>query len=109
MRDLWPTARGIRSAQRSCDRSERALERPSSHRPRWDCRAETRQRLGGRRSDRPESQAQPQSPGQAPSTADTRAVRGEWRSREQFGDQPRATVIVHEEDGTLAARSRSWA
>jgi hypothetical protein len=48
------------------------------------------------------SQAQPQSPGQAPSTAATRAVRGEWRSREQFGDQPRATVVVHEEDRTLA-------
>ena len=48
------------------------------------------------------SQAQLQSPGQAPSTADTRSVRGEWRSREQFGDQPRATVVVREEDGTLA-------
>jgi hypothetical protein len=48
------------------------------------------------------SQARPQSPGQAPSTANTGAVRGEWRSREQFGDQPRATVVVHEEDGTLA-------
>jgi hypothetical protein len=47
------------------------------------------------------SQAQPQGPGQAPSMADTRAVRGEWRSREQFGDQPRATVVVHEQDGTL--------
>ena len=48
------------------------------------------------------SQAQLQSPGQAPSTADTRAVRGEWRSREQVGDRPRATVVVRDEDGTLA-------
>jgi hypothetical protein len=49
----------------------------------------------------PPPQAQPQPSGPT-SQGDTGAVRGEWRSREQFEEQPRAAVVVREEAGTLA-------
>jgi hypothetical protein len=46
------------------------------------------------------SQAQAQT--QMSSKADSRPVSGEWRSREQFDNQPRATVVVQEDGGALA-------
>jgi hypothetical protein len=37
-----------------------------------------------------------------PAQPDTRAVAGEWRSSEQFENQPRATVVVQLDGGALA-------
>jgi hypothetical protein len=41
-------------------------------------------------------------PAATSSKADARSVSGEWRSREQFDNKPRATVVVQEDGGTLA-------